>query len=223
MPLAQKNFEMQSLSFEKYSEYFEAIVANDDAFLEHFLSSASEEERLRLVNTRFELTDVECPYFRKEISNADVAVTLPLHVAVTNSSLAAARVLIKHGADLFVCDDKGNNLLHACVVTSVYFPKVEMELLATLEEWIDVDLSGEEFEKLLMQENEGRFRPHEYAFQQEAIRIGEALYWKLNESRSRLEKQGMTSFRWFDVTEYETTRHFRSPLVLMPWLAPGVP
>ena len=218
-PMVEVREEDEGLSASKYAEYFEAIVANDAAFVDHFLSSASSDERLRLVNTRFELRDVECPFFRKEISSADVAVTLPLHVAVTNSSLAAARVLVKHGADWFSCDEKGNNILHACVVTSVYFPNLESELVATMEELIEDELTHDEFKQLMLQENEDRFRPSEFAFQQETMKIGDALFWKIQERNCRHEKHGMTSFRWFDVTEYETTRHFRSPLVLMTYLS----
>ena len=168
------------LKLNRHGQYFEAIINNNADYVEALLSSLKPRRRDWLMNTAFDLKDASSLNLSRVISDKDTAISLPLHLAVTTHSLDVARVLIKHGADVYQANDDGCNVLHAVVMAVFYEPSSMESSVEVVKRFLD-DLPPKTATELLLQENKLRFRPVEYASQQQALPIMAAYIYAIED------------------------------------------
>ena len=203
----------QCIPVKNYQGYFDALVFNDADYIEDtikFCESRSEVDFL--LNQPFDYEDDE---YNKVVHEHFYKPTIPFHLAVSNNAKDATRILIANGINTQSMDKNGNNVIHSLITASAYVPEQE-ERLFEMYNWLKGVLGENNLNDLLMSENKDGFRPIEYAAQQGTLLLMQAIFETKGKYVVREEVRGFFSYRWHDVTDYESgPRIWKSPVHLL--------
>lgn len=121
-------------------------------------------------------------------------------------------------ADFTYRDEEGNNILHALVSFSYFYPDKEVDC-CDMYLWLQQMLGGAVIRQLLIAENNLGLRPLEYAAHLGTIHLFKQLFATPKVYITKTETVRYVVQKWYDVTEYEFGgRQDVSPLLILTHL-----
>ena len=170
----------------------------------------------KLISGHFEFGD---SVMRKQVGAGPCSsVQLPLAIAAVAGATHSIKALLQAGVCPRQVDCHGNNVVHSMIAFLHYHSEMEEAIISTFQllvETLNVDM----MRAILHHENSFGLRPIEFAAQHGQ---GSMVLAIMNTPGVYLRKEqvyGLTTYKWYDITEYESTgsnfRNFRSPLLLM--------
>ena len=197
-----------------YSEraWFEAIT-NDDVTVVKDTLENYEDEKDRILNGPWSIEQIELPSF---VTREEIDINLPVHIAVANGSLKVLEELIAQGANILRQEDStGYNIIHVLIAVVFFAPEREAFAIHSYK-WLVNNLDANKLKTLLSQEDASGLRPLEFACQNGIISIAMEIFNTPDVYIKRHITCGMTSYKWYDITEYESAttsaRQHLSPL-----------
>ena len=130
--------------------------------------------------------------------------------------LQIVEVLLTGGVDPCQQDCQGNNVVHSIIMQIFYHPELEDTILKSLHHLVSL-LSEDQVRNVLLAENMYFLRPVEFAAQHGSCHMVMAIMEIPGVYLYHEERHGLTTYQWYDVTDYEASaeRFHKSPLVLL--------
>ena len=129
-----------------------------------------------------------------------------------------ANVLLKEGTDVLQQDCYGNNIVHSLIMQAFYHPQLEQSLVDNFNKLVTL-LPFNQVKTLLRSENMYKLRAVEFAAQHGVCRMVVAIMNVPGVHLYRIQRFGIITYKWYDVTEYETSeRGPVSPLVFLTFV-----
>ena len=126
--------------------------------------------------------------------------------------------LLRAGANLFLADPQGWNIIHYLITVSHHIPDME-DTCVKIYETLKAQLVAEEMSILLKMEDHEKLRPLEFAVNLACIKMFNAILNTEHVYLVSTETKGFYNIKEYDVTDYETfrckNRRDRSPLLLL--------
>ena len=214
MYVAEKNTDMR-LHMDKYQSYYNAIICDDVSGVDEFLSTCTTGEKDRMLNGRFMFETVSHIRGCKSEIRQHIDVQRPLGVAAGSAALNVLERLIDYHINVMYTENGGKNVIHVLILTSEMYPDME-------ERFLDVYLllckkiPHADLVQLLLAENQSGIRPVELAAERGSYQILEAIFETRGVYLTKIQNEGMASYHWYDVTEYETTEIIGKRRILSP-------
>ena len=116
-------------------------------------------------------------------------------------------------------DCHGNNVVHNMIMQIFYNPELEDTILESFAYLVTL-LSEDQIRRILMAENTFSLRPVQFAAQHGSCRMVIAIMDIPGVYFYREERHGLTTYQWYDVTDYEASaeRFAKSPLLLLTFI-----
>ena len=193
-------------------QWLDAMRLNDSDHVLETLCTAEEDEKRRLVNGQFNIKDVDVIQQVFHIYPDTIHCTYPITVAILYGSFDVVTILLEHGADPLVCEERGENILHMLVLVNATCPTQENNIVQVYINFAKI-LPLHIQKSLLHGDNYFGLRPLEYAANKGCIKLLRAMLetkdvYKIHESYG-----GSYKYIFYDVTEYEVgDRMDKSPL-----------
>ena len=201
--VAEKNTDMR-LPLEKYQSYYNAIICDDVSGVDEFLSTCTTGEKDRMLNGRFMFETVSHIRGCKGEIRQHIDVQRPLGVATGSAALNVLERLIDCHIDVMYTENGGNNVMHLLILTSELYPDIEERFLEVYR-LLCKKIPHANLVQLLLAENQSGIRPVELAAERGSYQILEAIFETRGVYLKKIQNEGMASYHWYDVTEYETT------------------
>ena len=207
-----------TLPIKVFKFWYEALIADDVAFVNELLSICSEEETNLLLNGRFMFEMSNCSSW---VDNDRFKIPpcnfhLPVCLAMSFHCTQTLMTLIKMGADMFQQDIHGHNLVHALLLVSATHAGGDY---SSLYKNIMATMTTEQKQQLLFMENDDGYRPLEFAGLLEEFHLQLVIFRTRGVYLFSRGNQGMYERLVYDVTDYETIgrrgRRNKSPLEMM--------
>ncbi len=208
-----------TLFIQDYRQWFLAIKQNDTDAVSRIIDSVTNpDEKDRLLNGEFDFRDEDvlrfCP---KRILK--IRVTRPLSVAVLFRADDVSKLLLRLGADPDNVEprSRGGTLLHSMVMLANLEPNLEDRIVDCYSTFA-LCLSEPARKKLLYMEDDDGFRVLELAARTGFVKMVRAVLETPGVYLCRQEENGLLTYQWYDLSEYESraaTRSHKSPIVLL--------
>ena len=138
-------------------------------------------------------------------------------VRFSSSFLQVIEFLIKFGADPCQQDCDRNTVVHSIICQAYYHPQHESRFVVNIQHFLAL-LTDKQLKSLFKMENYFGLRPVEFAAQLGLCELLQAFMDIPGVYLYRVENYGMTQYRYYDVTDYESTSgrpSTKSPLTLL--------
>ncbi len=129
-------------------------------------------------------------------------------------------ILLKNGANIFITDQQGWNIIHYLVVVSYNIQDLEQEAVNVYNRLKD-DTQIESVKALLFMEDSDGLRPLEFAIHLGCLGMFEAIFETQDVYLVKKERKGFYDFIEYDISEYEgvgcdiRNRRHKSPMLLL--------
>src|SRR6218665_104048 len=184
-----------------YSSWLEAIKNDDHVVVSRTLGTSTETERKRRLHEEIEFLDIESA---KHISSRPCKFTRPFTLAVVYGSINVCHVMIHNDVDVCLVESGSYNFIHCLFCVAFYQPENEEAVVKTYNSLCRM-LSVDVIRKLLHMEESNGLRPLEFAAQQRTLQLMSAIFYTPEVYVRRQHSTGLTVYKWYDVTEYQTT------------------
>ena len=192
------------LPMDRYEAYYTAIVSDHVHAVDEALSTCSPREKDRMLNGHFVYETIAKASGHKHEIRKNVDVYRPLGVATAAASVSVLQYLIDNHADVMYTENDDNNVMHVLILTSEVYPEMEDRFLAAYR-LLCKKIPRDDLVQLLLAENQSGIRPVELAAERGSYQILEAIFETRGVYLTKIQNVGVTSYHWYDVTEYETT------------------
>ena len=214
----QEETGMISTTFGDHKQWMAAIAENDVHFV-----------RQLLIDNSFNQLDFNFPsilaqeldtltHIRRQCPGTGKAY-LPNDawcLAALNNARDVLQVLKDFGFQTTEVNPQGNTFLHCIIAQSSVDGEEYEEIILSTVKLIKFLISPEEYEKVLLTENEDGLRPLELASHLGTFALFHFLFETEGIYKSKIRKYSMYSVEYFDITEYVTgKRYFKSPIYTM--------
>ncbi len=211
-PVKMSSQEVDESLLKKLSK---AVQSKDIPKLELLLRQASVLERETALNPTFlKQTSVRRYRHTKECLLQDP----PLLFQALLRGEEIFKNLLKAGANLYVSDQQGWNIVHFLVTVSYCVPDMEGQCLETYDQ-LKVGLQQEDLNILLKMEDFEGLRPLEFAIHLGCVQMFDAIFNTEGLYLVRKDIRGFFCVKEYDITEYESlrcdNRRHKSPLLLL--------
>ena len=137
-------------------------------------------------------------------------------LAALNNARDVLQVLKDFGFQTTEVNPQGNTFLHCIIAQSSLEGEEYEEIALSTVKLIKSLISPEDYEKVLLTENEDGLRPLELASHLGTFALFHFLFDTEGIYKSKIRKYSMFSVEYFDITEYVTgKRYFKSPIYTM--------
>ncbi len=147
------------LRLPEYAFWYRALLENNFTKLQEILQKSTEPQRNKLINNPFVFDSMDSKHLplTKQISRR-FQIKYPIHLVATLGHEQSFDVLVDSGANIFIKDDCGNNILHLLCYTANANSEKEGQIKAFFKHLLK-RLSQSEVNLLLTQKNELDWNP----------------------------------------------------------------
>ena len=159
---------------------------------------------------------------RKQVGSGPLSsIQLPLAIAAVAGSTHSIKALLQAGVCPIQVDCHGNSVVHSMIAYLHYHSDMEENIISKFQLLTDT-LSVDVMTVILHHENSFGLRPIEFAAQHGQGSMVLAIMNTPGVYLAKQEKYGLTTYKWYNIGEYEgtgnTTRCRKSPLSLMTYV-----
>ena len=206
------------LKVEQNKEWLDAILSDDKNTIELTLKNCEEEQKDKYLNGYFEFTKNNLPVKNCACELDKSGKFTFSHcwlMAVAFGSGGVAESFIRHGCNVLTIDDNGRNAIHCLIYICFMRRDCEKEMLKMLQ-LIVKNIPSSVMNDLLLQEDQDRLRPLEYALHLGVSSVVLQIFSFVSVHTTKKQYHGTSITWWIDITEYEKSgeRMYRSPLLL---------
>ena len=214
----QEETGMISTAFSDHKQWMAAIAENDGHLVRQLLTDNSFDQ----LNFNFQPILAQeldtLTHIRRQYPGTGKAY-LPNDawcLAALNNARDALQVLKDFGFQTTEVNHQGNTFLHCIIAQSSLDGEEHEEIALSTVKLMKSLMSSEEYEKVLLTENEDGLRPLELASHLGTFALFRFLFDTEGVYKCKIRKYSMFSVEHFDITEYVTgKRYFKSPIYTM--------